>query len=256
MAIRNTPTFQASCMVLELCSTEQTADQDIQQHLDRIRSLISTGEAESSDAEVELSESNFVELVESLLKDPSERETFYQDVFPVEFGPKYDTAIQMLILEFLSRLEKLLPIPDLEQTASLLNAVPSALEKCVQYVPDPIQLRTLLQYYRKRGHLDSIGLSFPLPALCLFIPALRLFSMWQVAQRGDIMDYGKLEEFVMCYRDCSRAAPFQTENPAHVGLTSKVGFRVVPHGADSRTSEPSGQDPRCKITSGGCRRES
>ncbi|XP_070978579.1 zinc finger protein 585A-like [Oncorhynchus clarkii lewisi] len=143
-------------MVLELCRTEQTADQDIQQHLDRIRSLISTGEAESSDAEVELSESNFVELVESLLKDPSERENFYQDVFPVEFGPKYDTAIQMLMLEFLSRLEKLLPIPDLEQTASLLSAVPSALEKCVQFVPDPIQLRTLLQYHRKLGHLDSI----------------------------------------------------------------------------------------------------
>ncbi|XP_055761386.1 zinc finger protein 420-like isoform X6 [Salvelinus fontinalis] len=143
-------------MVLELCRTEQTADQDIQQHLDRIRSLISTGEAESGDAEVELSESNFVELVESLLKDPSERETFYQDVFPVEFGPKYDTAIQMLMLEFLSRLEKLLPIPDLEQTASLLSAVPSALEKCVQFVPDPIQLRTLLQYHRKLGHLDSI----------------------------------------------------------------------------------------------------
>ncbi|CAB1346312.1 unnamed protein product [Coregonus sp. 'balchen'] len=68
-------------MVLELCRTEQTADQDIQQHLDRIRSLISTGEAE---------------------------------------------------------------------TATLLNAVPSALEKCVQFVPDPIQLRTLLQYHRKR----------------------------------------------------------------------------------------------------------
>ncbi|XP_052364889.1 uncharacterized protein LOC127924332 isoform X2 [Oncorhynchus keta] len=143
-------------MVLELCRTEQTADQDIQQHLARIRSLISTGEAESSDAEVELSESNFVELVESLLKDPSERENFYQDVFPVEFGPKYDTAIQMLMLEFLSRLEKLLPLPDLEQTASLLSAVPSALEKCVQFVPDPIQLRTLLQYHRKLGHLDSI----------------------------------------------------------------------------------------------------
>ncbi|XP_052368185.1 zinc finger protein 14-like isoform X4 [Oncorhynchus keta] len=144
-------------MVLELCRTEQTADQDIQQHLARIRSLISTGEAESSDAEVELSESKFVELVESLLKDPSERENFYQDVFPVEFGPKYDTAIQMLMLEFLSRLEKLLPLPDLEQTASLLSAVPSALEKCVQFVPDPIQLRTLLQYHRKLGHLDSIG---------------------------------------------------------------------------------------------------
>uniref|UniRef100_A0A674DTH4 TERF1-interacting nuclear factor 2 N-terminal domain-containing protein n=1 Tax=Salmo trutta TaxID=8032 RepID=A0A674DTH4_SALTR len=36
---------------------------------------------QSGDAEVELSESNFVELVESLLKDPSERENFYQVCF-------------------------------------------------------------------------------------------------------------------------------------------------------------------------------
>uniref|UniRef100_A0AAZ3R4F7 C2H2-type domain-containing protein n=1 Tax=Oncorhynchus tshawytscha TaxID=74940 RepID=A0AAZ3R4F7_ONCTS len=118
----------------------------------RVRDWVQNGE----NKHVELSESKFVELVKSLLKDPSERENFYQDVFPVEFGPKYDTAIQMLMLEFLSRLEKLLPIPDLEQTASLLSAVPSALEKCVQFVPDPIQLRTLLQYHRKLGHLDSI----------------------------------------------------------------------------------------------------
>nr|XP_023994840.1 uncharacterized protein LOC112071641 isoform X3 [Salvelinus alpinus] len=116
-------------LVLELCRTEQTLDlTKIQKHLDRIRSLTSTEEAE--------------------------------DVFPVEFGPKYDTAIQMLMLEFLSRLEKLLPIPDLEQ-------------KCVQFVPDPKQLRTLLQYHRKRGHLDSIRTPSPLVTssspLCLFL---------------------------------------------------------------------------------------
>ncbi|KAJ8007386.1 hypothetical protein DPEC_G00116970 [Dallia pectoralis] len=143
--------------VLELCRFKQTADQEIQQHLDRIRSLISFGKTESGDAEVEMSESKFVELVESLLRDPREKEHFYQDVFPVEFGPKYDSAIQMLMLEFLTRLETLLPIPDLEQTASMLNAVPSALEQCIQSVPDPRQLRTLLQFHRKSGHLDSIG---------------------------------------------------------------------------------------------------
>ncbi|XP_034146075.1 zinc finger protein 14-like isoform X4 [Esox lucius] len=155
-------------MVLELCRSAQTADQEIQQHLDRIRSLISFGEAESSDAEVRMSESKFVELVESLLKDPSERDHFYQDVFPMEFGPQYDTAIQMLMLEFLTRLEKLLPIPDLEQTASLLNAVPSALEQCVQSVPDPRQLRTLLQYHRKLGHLESVGETRSSVGDCIF----------------------------------------------------------------------------------------
>ncbi|KAJ8007382.1 hypothetical protein DPEC_G00116930 [Dallia pectoralis] len=145
-------------LVLELCRMERTPDlQNIQQHLHRIQSITSTGDSESNDAEVQLTESNFVELVESLMKDQNEKENFFQDVFPVEFGPKYDSAIQMLMLEFLTRLETLLPIPDLEQTASMLNAVPSALEQCIRSVPDPRQLRTLLQFHRKSGHLDSIG---------------------------------------------------------------------------------------------------
>ncbi|KAJ8007383.1 hypothetical protein DPEC_G00116940 [Dallia pectoralis] len=145
-------------LVLELCRSEQiSAVEGIQQHLNRIQSLTSIVDSQPSNADVEVSKPKFVELVESLLKDPSERELFFQDVFPVEFGPKYDSAIQMLMFEFLTRLEKLLPIPDLEQTVSMLNAVPSALEQCIQSVPDPRQLRTLLQFHRKSGHLDSIG---------------------------------------------------------------------------------------------------
>lgn len=38
-----------------------------------------------------------------------------QDVFPTDFGPEYDGALQMLMLDFLSRLEKLLPVPDIQQ---------------------------------------------------------------------------------------------------------------------------------------------
>ncbi|KAL0963120.1 hypothetical protein UPYG_G00350010 [Umbra pygmaea] len=147
-------------LVLELCRNEQTEDlQNVRQHLDRIRTLTYTGDSELNKTEVPLSESNFVELIESLLKDRNEKDSFYQDVFPVEFGSKYDTAIQMLMLEFLSRLERLLPIPDLEQTASLLNAVPSALEQCLQCLPDPKQLKTLLQHNRKPGQVESIGTS-------------------------------------------------------------------------------------------------
>lgn len=43
----------------------------------------------------------------------------------------------------------------------------------------------------------------PLSSLRLLIPPLRLVSaaMWQVAQRTDIMDYGKLEEFVSLVTD-------------------------------------------------------
>lgn len=33
----------------------------------------------------------------------------------MDFGPEYDSALQMLMLDFLSRLEKLLPVPDIQQ---------------------------------------------------------------------------------------------------------------------------------------------
>lgn len=39
----------------------------------------------------------------------------FQDVFPVDFGPDYDSALQVLMLDFLSRLEKFLPVPDIQQ---------------------------------------------------------------------------------------------------------------------------------------------
>uniref|UniRef100_A0A667ZCL8 C2H2-type domain-containing protein n=1 Tax=Myripristis murdjan TaxID=586833 RepID=A0A667ZCL8_9TELE len=108
-------------------------------------------------AEVEFPESNFVDQIELLLKDPEEREKFFQDVFPTDFGPEYDNALQVLMLDFLSKLERLLPVPDLQQTASMLNAVPSALAECVQSVPDLQQLKTVLQYHTTLGHLDLIG---------------------------------------------------------------------------------------------------
>lgn len=39
----------------------------------------------------------------------------FQDVFPTDFGPDYDSALQVLMLDFLSRLERLLPVPDIQQ---------------------------------------------------------------------------------------------------------------------------------------------
>ena len=38
-----------------------------------------------------------------------------QDVFPEEFGPMYDKAIQTLMWQFLSRLEELLPVQTVQQ---------------------------------------------------------------------------------------------------------------------------------------------
>lgn len=46
----------------------------------------------------------------------------FQDVFPMDFGPEYDSALQMLMLDFLSRLEKLLPVPDIQQVLEPVNS--------------------------------------------------------------------------------------------------------------------------------------
>ncbi|XP_051249160.1 zinc finger protein 30 isoform X2 [Dicentrarchus labrax] len=142
-------------VVLELCRAEQITDAEtIEMHLERIKALISTWAAQPCFAEVEFPESNFVDQVELLLKDPEEKEKFFQDVFPTDFGPDYDSALQVLMLDFLSRLEKLLPVPDIQQTASMLSAVPSVLEECVHSVPDPRHLKTVLLYHTTLGHFD------------------------------------------------------------------------------------------------------
>uniref|UniRef100_A0A674N9C8 C2H2-type domain-containing protein n=1 Tax=Takifugu rubripes TaxID=31033 RepID=A0A674N9C8_TAKRU len=112
----------------------------------------------STDWFFEFPESNFVYQVKSLMKDPEEKKRFFQvDVFPTDFGSEYDSALQMLMLDFLSRLEKLLPVPDIQQTATLLSAVPSALDECVHSVPDPRHLKTVLQYHAMLGHFDLLG---------------------------------------------------------------------------------------------------
>ncbi|MED6276110.1 hypothetical protein CHARACLAT_000064 [Characodon lateralis] len=142
-------------VVLELCRSEQITDTDsIQMHLEQIKTLISTWAAQPCFADVQFPESNFVDHVGLLLKDPEEKEKFFQDVFPTDFGPDYDNALQMLMLDFMSRLEKLFPVPDIQQTASMLSGIPSALEECAHSAPDPLHLKTVLRYQTTLGHVD------------------------------------------------------------------------------------------------------
>ncbi|XP_036816466.1 uncharacterized protein LOC110503123 [Oncorhynchus mykiss] len=141
-------------LVLELCCSKPVTDlQTIQPHLDRIQTLTPFWGTQTDDGD--LSDSNFLGLIQTLLKDPDEMEHFFQDVFPVEFGPKYDAAIEKLMCQFLSRLEKLLPVSNFQQAAFLLSDVPSVLEECVESMSHPQQLKTLLQYHRDLGQLDN-----------------------------------------------------------------------------------------------------
>ncbi|XP_061097521.1 uncharacterized protein LOC133128195 [Conger conger] len=77
-----------------------------------------------------------------------------QYMSPAEFGSKTDPALEILLWEFISRLDQLLPVPDLKQTVCWLSAAPSVLEVCVQSASSPDQLKTLLRHHRSIGQLD------------------------------------------------------------------------------------------------------
>ncbi|XP_037317790.2 uncharacterized protein zgc:113263 isoform X1 [Pungitius pungitius] len=144
-------------LVLEMCRGEHTVDmQTIQPHLDRIKAPVSTAtDHHVTINQVEESEVNFVELVHSLLEDPSERKYFFQEIFPVYFGPKYDAALEMLVWEFISRLEELLPVPDFTQLAALLGDTPSFLDQCLQSFFPPEDMKGVLEHHRNLGHFEE-----------------------------------------------------------------------------------------------------
>ncbi|XP_061570539.1 uncharacterized protein zgc:113263 isoform X2 [Cololabis saira] len=144
-------------LVLELCRGEHPVDmQTIQPHLDRIKAPVSTvKDHHVTINQVEESEVNFVELVHSLLEDPTERKYFFQEIFPVYFGPKYDEALEMLVWEFISRLEELLPVPDFTQLADLLSGDSSFLDDCLQSYFPPDDMKAVLEHHRSAGHFEE-----------------------------------------------------------------------------------------------------
>ncbi|KAF6727234.1 Zinc finger protein with KRAB and SCAN domains 7 [Oryzias melastigma] len=157
-------------LILELCRSDETADiQIIQPHLDRMHSLKSLWHMEFEAQEP--SNSHFMRLVQNLLRDPEERSNFFQDVFPGDFGPTYDKAIQTLMWLFLSRLEKLLPHHTLQQIASLLGDTSSVLSEYLETCIQPDELKVMLDSQKDHIQLEDIDScavdSSILSALCL-----------------------------------------------------------------------------------------
>ncbi|XP_028810068.1 uncharacterized protein LOC114764537 isoform X2 [Denticeps clupeoides] len=150
-------------LILELCRGEDPADlSTLKPHLDRIHApTVDPMHSEAGDEEVDESEVNFLELVQTLLKDPTEREHFFQNIFPEEYGCKYDKALQRLMLDFLTRLEQLLPVADFTQIVSWLSSSPSNLDQCLQSIPLTKQLKTLLEYHRSLGQLTTATDALP-----------------------------------------------------------------------------------------------
>lgn len=162
---------------LELLRSEHPEDlKAVETHLNRIRSCIE----ETNDPVIEAPEANFMKLVQGLIEDTDGREHFLKNVFPVEYGPDFDTALETLVCEFFTRLEELLPIPDFKQTASWISAAPSVLEEYMQCVSNGDDLKFLLQSKQCHGKLAKSSVA-PFHSDDLLIPSLCLPPSLEVA---------------------------------------------------------------------------
>ncbi|MCJ8743299.1 hypothetical protein PDJAM_G00092290 [Pangasius djambal] len=142
-------------MILEMCKDELPTD--LKTVRARLHTIESFSMSKSTGSEVEVLQGRLLKLVLSLLEDPVKKEHFFQEVFPHEYGPEFDKALQVLVGHFLSRLEQLLPVPNFKQAAQWLDTEPTGWEELVQMNSDPTHLLPLLQsdYH---GNLDGNGL--------------------------------------------------------------------------------------------------
>ncbi|XP_029016606.1 zinc finger protein 54 isoform X2 [Betta splendens] len=121
-----------------------------------IQTLINKLKVSSSsvkDTEVEKSQTNFMVLVQNLLKNPAERKQFFQEVFPVQYGVKFDTALQALTAGLVCKLEQLLPVPNLSQLGAMISVEPTVFEACGNLIPDHKDLKSLLLHQQAKGLL-------------------------------------------------------------------------------------------------------
>ncbi|KAM6895952.1 uncharacterized protein PEZ65_021087 [Lycodopsis pacificus] len=146
-------------LVLELCRGDGDANlQTIQSHLDQIHACsaeLSSADQMASGDILKTSYINFAGLVQNLLHVPFEKEFFFQEVFPTNYGSNYDQRLQQLVSEFLSRLEQLLPTPNLQQTAAWLTETTSVSEEFGQNLSEPFGLKSLLLHHRQLGSLST-----------------------------------------------------------------------------------------------------
>ncbi|XP_059184275.1 zinc finger protein 184-like [Centropristis striata] len=125
---------QRSLLLLALRAKVTLCDPDPQAghaHLDKTCSV--------SNATVDEWRSALLTLTDRLTQSPADRRRLLQEVFDHSF----DSALQSLTCDFLSRIEQLFPVPDFKQAASWLDAAPGGLEECLQEA-DREDLRELL----------------------------------------------------------------------------------------------------------------
>lgn len=145
-------------LILELCS-KQPDPKVIAEHMIRFQVPAAPSSSSSStmkkDIKIQKTVDTFHSFVQMLLTDPMERDTFFKEEFPVDYGPKYDQELEKMLWEFLIRLDQLLPVPNLAQTVSWLSDAPPVLEECARAATQPQLLKILLQHQTCLGHLET-----------------------------------------------------------------------------------------------------
>ncbi|XP_029695449.1 TERF1-interacting nuclear factor 2 isoform X1 [Takifugu rubripes] len=144
-------------LILELCQ-KQPDEEVITPHLERIRipaAMSGSGHIQKRDLKIQRTVENFHLLVRTLLKDAAEREQFFKEEFPVEYGLEFDQELEKLLWEFLIRVDQLLPAPSLARTVSWLSEAPPVLEECARSATQPQLLKLLLQHQACLGHLET-----------------------------------------------------------------------------------------------------
>ncbi|XP_044041393.1 zinc finger protein 79-like isoform X7 [Siniperca chuatsi] len=148
-------------LILELLKRMDKVDcKAIQDHLNIFQQRTTNHMHEGDqDGEVEISKSAFMELVQTLLGDQSEKEHFFKEVFSAQYGARFDTALQILVWEFFYRLEELLPVPSFSQVFSMFDI--SSLDcEFEQFVSDPEDLKRILQHQQERQQLTKSEFTF------------------------------------------------------------------------------------------------
>ncbi|KAM4570165.1 uncharacterized protein PAE49_009371 isoform 2-T2 [Odontesthes bonariensis] len=185
-------------LVLELCRSRSTANLlDVQDHLQVIQDLtMCSGCGQEELEELENSKSNFAQVVCALLEDPEERKRFFTEVFPIHYGQQYESTLQRLVWKFISRLDNLLPIPDIKQMAAWLSTTPSVMEECGQLVLKPEQLKALILFHEQQsGNANKCSSQ----AQNMFLPTLSLHpkapSKQLVSEQQEVSTYNEDELF-------------------------------------------------------------
>ncbi|XP_061570317.1 zinc finger protein 234-like isoform X1 [Cololabis saira] len=147
-------------LILELLKNKEECSKAFQDHLLKFNQMdTSYMHEEEQDGAVEFSKVTFLELVQKLLSNESEKETFFKEVFPVQYGARFDTALQILVWEFFCQLEEFVPVPSFSRVFSMFD-FSCGDYKFEQFVSDQEDLKTILSYHQEHQKLPESEFTF------------------------------------------------------------------------------------------------